>query len=484
MSKFKILAVLLTVFNVFSYAQQPKHKSMPNVTTSDIHYWMGSGTNEAIVVLYFCNETSVAYAFGYRWNDNGGTPVFVNEMLDEITNADARIVLGNDGAMMTSFSYDDPYIDVSYDGDNTMSWMYEANGTMAPGGISVIEIHDGDVFTFYCYECMNDVWEIDMSGVPIVQINDPAALTLHTITAQCGAHGSINPIGDSTVAEGSSITYSFIADTGFHLARVRLGNVEIIQHVANNSYTVANITDKDTLVAKYAVDKNNTITTNDILYWIGEGTNEAIFAVNWCLPEIAFAWGYRFSNSAVLLSTVMEDIKATDSRFDYVDAGGFVTEITYKDSLYDLALAGLYWMYNLNESSADGMNVQTVSNGDIIEFGDEGCSVSDEFWNYVWTIPITPVKPTGNVAIHEASATPVSLFPNPANDYTTITMAGIEETITLSLVDITGTLLYKEDVHGDGNTTKKIDIRNLAKGIYFVSLQGKHTIQTKKLIVY
>ncbi|HQB20593.1 MAG TPA: hypothetical protein PK495_08470, partial [Bacteroidales bacterium] len=145
--------------------------------------------------------------------------------------------------------------------------------------------------------------------------------------------------------------------------------------------------------------KSNDISFEDILFWVGEGSNQSIFIVNWCSPEIAFAWGYRFSEDSVLVSKIIEDIAAADSRIVFTDGGGYITNITYKDSVYNLGLSGDFWMYNVNEGWATGIGLQYIHNEDIVEFGDESCGISDTNWIYVWDIVITPVSKPNDVAV-------------------------------------------------------------------------------------
>jgi hypothetical protein len=313
---------------------------------------------------------------------------------------------------------------------------------------------------------------------------------MFTIHAKCGdefatqKYGTISPIGDSTVREGTKITYSVQPNAGYHLGSLFLGDKDVTSSVSNNTFTT-HVVSNDTLWAKFAIDKNNAITSGDILYWVGTGSDSVIFAVNWCDPEIAFAWGYRFDGS-VTVSKVMEDIKAADSRFDYVLGGGFVTEITYKDSLYDLSLKGDYWAYNVNEEPAAMINDQYVSNNDIIESGATSCELSDDFWTPVWKTPITAVTVPSGVGIVSAknAVTEVILFPNPANDYTFMTVNGQEGNVSMTIIDINGKIIQQEQFEAKNETVKRIETAHFSKGVYFIRLQGNNRNQTRKLIIY
>ncbi|MDR1181476.1 MAG: T9SS type A sorting domain-containing protein [Bacteroidales bacterium] len=446
------------------------------ITTSDILYWVGSGQNEVIFAVNWCEKS---LAWGYKFNTDS---VLVSDVFNAIKAADARFdytfSTSQWGDMIQTVTYTDNSSNLSVG-----SWVYNVNEESVSYGFSQQWVRNGDIIESGDYACVltdnfwNYVWTAAIESVTV-----PTSYTIH---AKYGSYGTITPFGDSTVMEGTKITYTIQPDAGYSLGSLLLGDKQVISDVSNNSYTLQVVSD-DTLFAQFVVGKNNDVTTNDILYWVGEGTNEVIFIVNWCNPEIAFAWGYRFNGSSVLVSKVMEDIKAADSRFDY-EADNYVNEITYKDDVYDLKLTeGNFWGYNVNDIMANAINQQDVFNHDIIEFGDLACAISDESWNSAWTTPITPVTVPPNVGIVSAGNTSIEIltYPNPANDYTFVTISGLEGNISMSIVDISGKEIQGEQFYIADRTVRRIETNHFAKGIYFIRLQGDNYVQTKKLIVY
>ena len=144
-----------------------------------------------------------------------------------------------------------------------------------------------------------------------------------------------------------------------------------------------------------------TIDADQIEYWVGEGENEVIYIVQWCEPEIAFAWGYRFEGNEVTVGDMMNDIAEADSRFSYTGQGtNFVNDIMYVDEEYDLGLHGnssTWFMYNVNGVLAGlGFEEQTVMDGDVVKYGVTECAIiggtSWEDMTYTWTTPVTPVS--------------------------------------------------------------------------------------------
>ena len=151
------------------------------------------------------------------------------------------------------------------------------------------------------------------------------------------------------------------------------------------------------------------ITPDQIQYWIGEGANSVVFAVNWCDPDTALAWGFRFDGDEVTVQEMMDSIAAHDSRFSYEGAASTVNEMTYQDGNISLALTGSYWMYNINGALADwGYADQIISDGDFIKWGDPECAdyiYDDPYdwpWIYAWETEIVPVTDPNPVVYEDA----------------------------------------------------------------------------------
>ena len=139
----------------------------------------------------------------------------------------------------------------------------------------------------------------------------------------------------------------------------------------------------------------------DILYWVGEGSNEVVFAVNWA--DTALAWGYRFNSESVALSTVMSDIAAADPRFSYQTGDWGLNDINFVTDNGTLGISpSSYWWSLLNHVGGMGM-ADVLSNGDFYKWGDLSIAVvTDSTWvdewggywdyTYVWPYEISPVS--------------------------------------------------------------------------------------------
>ena len=133
------------------------------------------------------------------------------------------------------------------------------------------------------------------------------------------------------------------------------------------------------------------IAPEDILYWVGEGSNEAILAVNWA--DTALAWGYRWNGTATV-ADMMDDIATADPRFSYTGTG-YLSDILFNDSIVSLAgTPGNYWGSTNNGITDMGMG-QTLANGDLEKWGDPAAGVIVDsmeyggYWYYTYVYPMT-----------------------------------------------------------------------------------------------
>lgn len=235
------------------------------------------------------------------------------------------------------------------------------------------------------------------------------------------------------------------------------------------------------VAAVYPLASEAKIEPSEIIYWVGEGENEVIFAVNWNEPNRCLAWGYRFPTEEVTVEQVMMDIQSADSRFTYDASYGYVSDIAFKEGELELGLAGMYFMYNINGVGAMlGYSEQIVVNGDFIKWGDESCGTEIAPWTYVWTQTVEPVwMPTG---VNENQVNTLSVYPNPAVNETFVTIenAGLN---TISVYDMQGRMVSSMSVEAMADEQVRINTETLNGGVYFVRVSSEGATQTAKLVV-
>ena len=134
-----------------------------------------------------------------------------------------------------------------------------------------------------------------------------------------------------------------------------------------------------------------TIAAENILYWVGTGSNEAVMAVNWA--DTALAWGFRWNDTATV-EDMMAAIAAADPRFSY-SGSGWLDDIMFNDGTVSLAgTPGNYWGSTNNGIMDMGMS-QVLNDGDFEKWGDPAAGVivdSMEYygtWYYTYAYPMT-----------------------------------------------------------------------------------------------
>ena len=159
----------------------------------------------------------------------------------------------------------------------------------------------------------------------------------------------------------------------------------------------------------YALGEEATIDPSEILYWIGEGDNEVVFAVNFAEPEdVCYAWGYRTMAETVTVKDIMDDIAAADYRFSYeATDDGWLVDMHYNDGVLDLSLVQQMWVSFLidGQSCWDTYDVAIVTPGQYVKLGDTECGtlVDPVNYIYVWEKEVAPVYALGEEAMIDPS---------------------------------------------------------------------------------
>ena len=236
------------------------------------------------------------------------------------------------------------------------------------------------------------------------------------------------------------------------------------------------------VAAVYPLADEAKIDASEILYWVGEGENQVVFAVNWADPNKCLAWGYRFSTPDVTVKTVMDAIKEADGRFDYEVGTWGVTDITFVEGELNLGITEYsYFMYNVNGLYAwYGYDEQTVVNGDFVKFGDVACGTEIAEWTYVWTQEVEPVSVY--LGLNENQSNTLAVYPNPAVGETFVTLenAGLNE---VSVYDVQGRLVSSESFVAAAGEQVRLSTAMLNAGVYFVRVSSDNNVMTAKLVV-
>lgn len=303
------------------------------ITAADIAYWIGEGSNEAIFVV---NWADTALAWGYRFD---GDSVNLGEMMYDLDHVDYRL----------EFTYRSNNHDPRRkENDHLLDIVFHNNGDTLSG--------HGSHWDFV-------INERDLGPNPFHRTYEPNAND-HLYRWRA-------------VRDGDFVRW-FVAEAGVKVDSILHNDVipEWVEHVYEFPQHIT-----------AASPLNAIISSDDIEYWVGEGSNKLLFVVNWA--DTALAWGYRFADDSVMLRTVMDDIVAVDPRFTYSE-DGYLTDINFIENGDTLGVApGSWWEHMLNGNSSMGMG-QWMHDGDFSRWADPVAGVAvDSFyydgWGWVYT---------------------------------------------------------------------------------------------------
>ena len=112
---------------------------------------------------------------------------------------------------------------------------------------------------------------------------------------------------------------------------------------------------------------------------------------------------------------------------------------------------------------------------DIVDFNDIVYIEIDTVGLFGTSVSVNDIKNT----------TQFTVYPNPANDYTSIAFSlDKTEKVILTIVNLLGKEISKEEkVLFSGKTTERLDVSNFQNGVYFINLQVGSKITTQKLVI-
>ena len=413
------LLFLMGIFGLFTTNLFAQQDA--TISADDIKYWVGEGENEVVIAISWCSNTETALAWGYRFD--GDATVF--QALSDIAAADSRLTVV--GAAPTNITYVDEAYDLTMCPNPDAQWgdpdydipMHSVNGLMGQNMMSAEPIHNNDFVKIGGYAC--GIMSEDWTAI---------------------------------------------------------------------SWTIEIIPATDPNAGGEVVDA--TISADDIKYWVGEGENEVVVAISWCSnTETALAWGYRFDGDATVFQA-LSDIAAADSRLTVV--GAAPTNITYVDEAYDLTMCpnpDAQWGdpdYDIPMHSVNGlmgmnmMSAEPIHNNDFVKIGGYACGIMSEDWTVIsWTTEIIPATDP-HEAVNENVSNSLSIYPNPAfgETFVTVEYNGLN---TVSVYDLQGRLVSKEDFNAMAGEQVRISTEMLNSGMYFVTVSSDSATRTAKLVV-
>ena len=431
-------------------------------SASDIQYWVGTGSNSAVIIIGWDDNPNgnFALAWGVHWNGNATA---VN-MLDTIATYDSRVAYAISSGFVTSIGYNDGTLisgsSASYWCYTVNGAYADAYSVQQMSNNDVMEISSSCYFTLTSATAATNpnapsvsdasidasdivYWVGEGSNQVVFAVNwaDTALAWGYRFN---GESVTVPDVMNAIAAADPRFSYqngswglddiNFTTDNG--TLGITPGNYwwSLLNHVSGmgmsdvlhngdfykwGDLSVAVITDSTwvsdwggywdyTYVWPYTIHPVSApqaidaeIAVNDILYWVGEGNNQVVFAVNWA--DTALAWGYRFNGESVTVPDMMDAIAAADPRFSYQNGSWGLDDINFITDNDTLGITpGNYWWSLLNHVGGMGMS-DVLHNGDFYKWGDLSVAViTDSTWvsdwggywdyTYVWPYTINPVS--------------------------------------------------------------------------------------------
>lgn len=423
------------------------------INANDIVYWVGSGDNQAILVVDFGSN---AYAWGYRF-DNADEPTALKMIMD-IDAADPRMAYSMDWGTYDLYFF---YVDYPQKLMAT-EYRFKVNGVMADemDEFSDYDMEDGMIVKVSTEE--SDVWSTAITPATVATMPQFSSINTDDIVYWVGEGANQATVivywsdPDTALAWGyrfdeiPTVSELFnalsAADTRLSASNNSIsfvdGDVNLAFQQVDNNYLQFDVEGTtwpgwstelfDGAVVRVGEslfgtgydstysygswypagviwsteihpvnDPNGApeeafIDASDIVYWVGSGDNQVVLAVNWA--DTALAWGCRFSTATISVADVMDSIANADPRFSYTMNGGLLGDILFTVSNTEtLSITPGNWWESLNNGvSGDAGMAQTLVDGDFEKWADPAAGVIVDSmyydgwgWYYISVYPMT-----------------------------------------------------------------------------------------------
>ena len=347
--------------------------------------------------------------------------------------------------------------------DTALAWGYR----FATDSVSVLTVMEDIATADPRFSFSGDGWLNDINFVEV------AGDTLGAVTPGWWM-STLN--GNSNASAG--MTTMLVNNDFFKWGDYTIGTtVDTVTYAMVFTMTVYPVSDPN---GSQTTPEDAVIAASDILYWVGEGSNQVILAVNWA--DTALAWGYRFATDSVSVQTVMEDIAAADPRFSF-SGDTWLNDINFVEVPGDTlgAVTPGWWMSTLNGNSNASTGMTTMlANNDFFKWGDYtvGTTIDTVTYAMVFTMTVYPVSVPQTEGISVVEGMSVSVYPNPAVNTVNVSFSALESASEVVLFDMTGRRVAACPVAA-GSSDIQLSVESLADGIYMLRMADA----TAKVIV-
>jgi len=118
--------------------------------------------------------------------------------------------------------------------------------------------------------------------------------------------------------------------------------------------------------------------------------------------------------------------------------------------------------------------MDSTDNTIYVEVTENGCTSSD-------TLVITVMD--DNSINNTLNNVNINIYPNPSNGQFTLAIAGMTGEFDMAIINLAGQVVYTNTLTATMNFNTKVDVRTLAKGVYYIKLSNNDGVKTSKLII-
>ena len=453
----------MTTDHLNGHDVQVRSTNSVNISESAVQFWVGTGTNSTLVCIGWDDDagyTPTVVVWGVHWNGS----ITLQNALDSIVAYDSRFTYTiNSSGFLNSVDYNDPVAGIHL--SPSAGWNCNSYGsaygstTLTSTWLRISESTCDD----YNFSTVNN---LIYASDPNAPVNTDATIAASDILYWVGSGPDsaifVLNIDTTSVAWGyrfnaaqqltvddmilaidfadprfayaiswETFDYTFyyvnyplklIGDNyRFKVNGTLASALEEFEDydLANNMTVVVSNLTGDTwstpiVPATVAtMPEDATISAEEILYWVGEGSNEAVIAINWGVPDTALAWGLRFTGDLTVTSA-LQALVAAESRLT-TDAA--MSTFNYTDGTTNLSfqnVPGNYMQFILNGNPQAGLT-SAVTDGAFLKVGESAYGIGYDSTAYagMWY----PTGVTWPTEIHPVSApdtTPVDPTPEEA----------------------------------------------------------------------
>jgi hypothetical protein len=339
--------------------------------------------------------------------------------------------------------------------------------------------------------------------------------------SQAVCAGSVSDYSIVEVVGGTTYSWSVLEDavivSGQNTPNITIqwgsasGNVQVIAGNDCGSNPLASVLP---VIVNHPPDAVNQVTGPDTVcenanaaFYISAGDNSLYY--NWTIPDDAImvsgqgtdtihvTWGTKIGNISVFAENDCGFSNTVSKEVDvsyFPDSAGVITgkdtvcqgkgNFTY--SVPSIEGATLYaWKFpaGVAITSGNGTNQVTLFISDTAQSGNMSVQGQNNCGAGTKSVKSLVVKNCTGIGQNNLEPT-IRIYPNPVNGELTISIAGKEKQLDLTISDLNGKVHYSEKLSAiSGEFMKKLDMSGLSRGVYILRLSGNDRLYIEKVIV-